>query len=1176
MKTKYHYRAYSDSQLFLSFRIATILIFAAGILFFPINSVAVELTEKKQPEIKAEIKSEIPKLPPVKLTSEAIQEKIDKIKQMPELSTDSKERITAFYNEALKSLERQQTAIKKTLEYSAVEKENISETKANTTDLSIARPILIERKARSMALTEIENKIAELQAQLGLEQTNLELSRKVHGNTTSNPSKVRQTIASHEAELAKLQTQLDNPTKSESSPRLIMARKTSIRAKCAALKAEVEVAEKTAEVSRDNIAATTNKIAVMSQKVDRLEKLIKTWGKIRETRQSDIGYTELRQNNSILNQLNSNSFSNVNIDFLKKLAKRNIEIAKNIISLGQKENEANKVLEILKARQTRLENDFTATSRRIKMMGLTKKSGKLLQTKRALLLSSRADPDISKKRTENILNANLNADDMIQEIQNYLPFKDNIYKKLEKYEKKISEKVNDILATNTFMLLESYRKLLGDSGKIYGRFIKALNDQQAAQKKINTIAEEYKSYINQRLLWTSSAGVFSISTLTDSSKAVHWLLDISHWKTFVKDVHTSFIRNPTIWILIFLAFAVSILFQFFLPKQINRINKFALQPKKDSAGRTIAAVVLTVIKAVSIPLIICLAAFYVSKMNTVHIFSRAVCIGIIKSFRMTIIFIIILHFSKINGIGILNFQWSKKLCNILNKYIIIFLITAVPIVFLVVMVQNGPLNFNYRSTLGRSLFILLTVFMLSFFVFVLRKIQKTNIDAETVKWLKKNHLWVNTIFVTILLALIIFSAAGYYFTAYEFSLNITQTFYFLIIFLLVRDLLHRILFLSQIHIAYKKAEVEKKAVLERKKLEKEQEGADLIDDLKIDIIDTVIGNEELNKQAFKLINFVLLIGIFTGIIVIWSDTFPSIQLLNNVVLWNSIKSTTVDGISVMKAISLLNFLQALFFFLCTAIIVKNLPAILEIIFFRGKKTHPGTRHAFSLISKYIVIAIGFFAGLKFIGIGWVQFQYMAAAMTVGLSFGLKDIFANFVSGIIILIERPIRLGDTVTVAGSSGVVTKIRIRSTTITDFDRHELIVPNMSFLSEKIVNWSLSDQITRLVIDIGIAYNSNAKEAEKILLQIAEDSLLVMKEPKSSVIFVGFGADSLDFKLRFFVNLSDTMTVQHQIRHEIYDRFNKAGIDIPFAQRDIHINPDEGPLKIQVVGEETLFQKK
>jgi len=236
-------------------------------------------------------------------------------------------------------------------------------------DMLLVRPVAIEQKARSMALTDIESKVAELQAQLGLEQTNLEVAKQLQDKIINKPTELRKNIASYEAELAKLQSQLDNPKKNNKlTPREIRARRTSVRAKCAALKAELKAAEQASGLSKYKSSQINDKLAMMSRKVSQLEKLIKTWGEVKQTRQTDIGFTELRQNKATLKQLNKQSYPNINIASLQKLAKRNIEIAQEIITAGRKDNNADKSLGILKARQKQLEEDFAITSRRIKLM----------------------------------------------------------------------------------------------------------------------------------------------------------------------------------------------------------------------------------------------------------------------------------------------------------------------------------------------------------------------------------------------------------------------------------------------------------------------------------------------------------------------------------------------------------------------------------------------------------------------------------------------------------------------------------------------------------------------------------------------------------------------------------------------------------------------------------------
>lgn len=188
-------------------------------------------------------------------------------------------------------------------------------------------------------------------------------------------------------------------------------------------------------------------------------------------------------------------------------------------------------------------------------------------------------------------------------------------------------------------------------------------------------------------------------------------------------------------------------------------------------------------------------------------------------------------------------------------------------------------------------------------------------------------------------------------------------------------------------------------------------------------------------------------------------------------------------------------------------------------------------------------------------------------MGVGLGFGLQEIVANFICGLIVLFERPFRVGDTVTVGETSGTVSRIRIRATTITDWERRELIVPDKEFITGKLINWSLSDPIPRIKIPVGIAYESDTDLAEKLLLDAARENPLVLKEPESSVIFVGFGDNSLNFEVRGFINnINDWNPIVHTLNRQINREFKKAGITISFPQRDVHLDASS-PLEIRVV---------
>jgi len=219
--------------------------------------------------------------------------------------------------------------------------------------------------------------------------------------------------------------------------------------------------------------------------------------------------------------------------------------------------------------------------------------------------------------------------------------------------------------------------------------------------------------------------------------------------------------------------------------------------------------------------------------------------------------------------------------------------------------------------------------------------------------------------------------------------------------------------------------------------------------------------------------------------------------------------------------------------------------------------------------RYVLVASGVVIASSQLGLSWEKVQWLVAAVSVGLGFGLQEIFANFVSGLIILFERPIRMGDVVTVGGIEGVVTRIRIRATTIRDWDRRELLVPNREFITGQLINWTLTDPITRVVIPVGVAYGSDTALVTDVLLRTARAHPFVLSEPEPGVLFRAFGDSSLEFHLRVFIATRDHWPrLMHELNSNIAKVFAEAGIEIPFPQRDVHVRTF-GPGVASVLGD-------
>lgn len=217
----------------------------------------------------------------------------------------------------------------------------------------------------------------------------------------------------------------------------------------------------------------------------------------------------------------------------------------------------------------------------------------------------------------------------------------------------------------------------------------------------------------------------------------------------------------------------------------------------------------------------------------------------------------------------------------------------------------------------------------------------------------------------------------------------------------------------------------------------------------------------------------------------------------------------------------------------------------------------GAAHAASVIVKYVVISIGFVVILQSAGIDLSALTVLAGALGLGLSFGLQNITSNLVSGLIVLVERPIKVGDRIEVSGVTGDVKNIALRATTICTNDNIEIIVPNSQFISSNVVNWSHSSRDVRVSLDVGVSYDADPELVRRILLEVAKSHEGVLSDPAPTVIFKGFGDSSLNFVLRVSTRsyVTTPSILQSDLNFAIFKQFKNNRIEIPFPQRDLHI---------------------
>ncbi len=396
-------------------------------------------------------------------------------------------------------------------------------------------------------------------------------------------------------------------------------------------------------------------------------------------------------------------------------------------------------------------------------------------------------------------------------------------------------------------------------------------------------------------------------------------------------------------------------------------------------------------------------------------------------------------------------------------------------------------------------------------------------------------------------ALIVLAVLGYYYTALKLTGRLIESFYLIIIWSLVYRTALRGLELAARRLAYRRAVAKREH-----KSSEDAEGGESVEEQPMAL-------EDVSQQSLRLTRTVLLLIFGVAFYWLWSDLVAVFSYLDSIELWYRSEGSGANAMQF--PISLSDVLIGFLMLGGAWSLARNLPGLLEVLVLSKLNLAQGTAYAITTMLNYLLIGFGSLTALSMMGVQWDKLQWVAGGLSVGIGFGMKEILSNFVSGIIILFERPVRIGDTVTIGTISGTVNKIRIRSTTLTDFDRKEVIIPNQQLMIERLINWSLSDTVTRVIARVGVAYGSDLDLTRKLLMQAAMENSRVLKDPAPIVYFLTFGPSTLDHELRFFVSeLGDRNPAIDELNRRIDVLFREHGIEIAFNQMDVYIKNMQG----------------
>jgi potassium efflux system protein len=393
--------------------------------------------------------------------------------------------------------------------------------------------------------------------------------------------------------------------------------------------------------------------------------------------------------------------------------------------------------------------------------------------------------------------------------------------------------------------------------------------------------------------------------------------------------------------------------------------------------------------------------------------------------------------------------------------------------------------------------------------------------------------------VPLVLAVLIFS--GYEYTALKLVERFAVTLYLLGVWILAEATVVRGLAVAARRLAFKHAQARHRVEVQ----EGAEGGLEVVEEPPLDL-------QQINQQSLRLSKLVLLLGFTLLFYLVWADLLAVLSYLEEVAIWRGDAGEGTDPVS--GVLSVADIITGLLIIALTMITARNLPGLLEVMVLSRIELKQGSSYAITSLLSYAIVGSGLVLVLAVLGVSWSKLQWLVAALGVGLGFGLQEIFANFVSGLIILFERPVRIGDTITLGDLTGTVSKIHIRATTVIDFDRKEIIIPNKTFVTDQLINWSLSDTVTRVVLAYGVAYGSDHRLVHRLLRQAAEENQRVLDDPGPEVFFMSYGESTLNFEMRVFVNgLGDRLYATDEINCRVGELFAEHKVDIAFNQLDV-----------------------
>lgn len=1088
------------------------------------------------------------------VSQKVLESKIKETKVSAELDEESKTKLIELYRKSVSQLKKVRSNGAHTKEYIKAKQEAPHETKKIKQHLekSLPQPSLKSLKvSETTPLSDLEQILVKEQADLSEVETKLDDVDKQLDEKISRPAIVRGRLTEAKHTKDQIAEELKLPPSANESHYFTQARQWFLQTQQKALSSEIKMLDQEllSQAPRlDLLRAQRDKemrsVSFIRSRVALLEELV---NRLR------LAEAELIREEAEAVEIEAVGKHQL----IQDVAQQNAALTDELATMAAQWDKISEKKESANEKAKQIENEYRSAKQKLEIAGLSQALGRILLVQRRQLPTSRELHKPAMEREEAIANAGLLQVRLNEERRKIRDIKSAVANLTIELPFDEQEKISEELSG----LVKNRLLLLDKAITTNGAYLSILSELEFSQRRLSDVVREYGKFLAEKLLWLRNVSPINISTLIGIPGEFIALLSPQGWLNVINTLVREALHKPVL-IPVFIVVGILLWYRRKLNAVLKSTSKWVGKVSSDNFTYTIKALVITLMLAISWPLLLIVISIQLLTSFESSDFSKAVGYAIQAIVPM---YAFLRGFSFLcipDGMAVNHFRWPASTARLIRKQVHIVMLIALPAAFVTVM--SSWLTAEIGGVgVSQTAFILLLLALAYFISRILhpkRGVLSSYLLRKDKSWLSRlRYVWY-PFSVGVPLALTLLQLVGYLYTAATLTQSLINSLALILTVVILHELVVRWLLLTRSKIAWQAA---RERYLAAREQQKDTQTGDTGEGKNgSEIPEPEIDLDTIDTNTRKLLNTALVITTLIGLWLIWSSVLPAFRILDDVSLWQHM--AIVDGKEKLVPITLGNLAWAVILVIITTASARNFPSVLEIALLQHLSMDTGGRYTVTTLTRYIIVGIGIVLIFQTLGGSWSQIQWLVAALGVGIGFGLQEIVANFVSGLIILFERPIRVGDTVTVGETTGKVTRIRIRATTIRNWDKQELLVPNKEFITGRLLNWSLSDQTNRITIPVGVAYGSDIPKALQLLREAAVENELVIHDPEPIITFEGFGDNSLNLVLRCYLDtLDNRLETISKLHQAINNKFEQAGIVISFPQRDIHIDTSK-PLEI------------